>query len=75
MSGSVEIAKSMLRHKDGGLGNFNRTRHIAVRYFCIKQLVDDKSLQIDYLPTGQMKSRSLDEACQKLTMYIYNAKD
>jgi hypothetical protein len=42
-----------------GFVNFNRTRHISVRYFSIKQLVDDKCLQIQYLPTGEMKAGPL----------------
>jgi hypothetical protein len=36
-----------------GFGNFNRTRH------SIRQLVDDKCLQIQYLPTGEMKADPL----------------
>ena len=46
--------KSTIFMAEKGAGNFNRTRHIAVRYFSIKELVDDKVVNIQYLPTGQM---------------------
>jgi len=51
--------KSTIFMAERGSGNFNRTRHIAVRYFSIKQLVDEKHLQIVYLPTGEMKADPL----------------
>jgi len=51
--------KSTIFMAERGSGNFNRTRHIAVRYFSIKQLIDDKTVAIHYLPTGQMKADPL----------------
>ena len=51
--------KSTIFMAECGSGNVNRTRHIAVRYFSIKQLVEDKTVAIQYLPTGQMKADPL----------------
>ena len=51
--------KSTIFMAERGSGNVNRTRHIAVRYFSIKQLVEDKTVAIQYLPTGQMKADPL----------------
>ena len=48
--------KSTIFMAERGSGNFNRTRHIAVRYFSIKQLVEDHTVTIQYLPTLQMKA-------------------
>jgi hypothetical protein len=48
--------KSTIFMAKRGSGNFNRTRHIAVRYFSVKQLIEDKMVTIQYLPTLQMKA-------------------
>jgi hypothetical protein len=34
-----------------GEGSHSKTKHINVRYFCVKQLIDDKEIVIKYTPT------------------------
>ena len=46
--------KSTISMAERGGGNFNRTKHIAVRYFAIKQLVEDKQVDIEYAPSREM---------------------
>jgi len=46
--------KSTIFMAEKGSGNFHRTKHIAVRYFAIKQLIDDQVVQLQYAPTETM---------------------
>jgi hypothetical protein len=37
-----------------GFSKSNRTRHIAIRYFFIKDRIEAKEIEVEYLPTGEM---------------------
>jgi hypothetical protein len=42
-----------------GQRNFNRTKHIAIKYHYIEMLVQDGMIELDYLPTDEMRADSL----------------
>jgi len=46
--------RSTIHMAEKGAGNFNRTKHIAVRYFAIKQLVEDKVVTLNHVTTDKM---------------------
>jgi len=46
--------KSTIFMAEKGSGNFHRTKHIAVRYFAIKQLIEEETVQLQYSPTETM---------------------
>ena len=46
--------KSAMFMAEKGSGTFQRTKHMAVRYFGIKQLVDDGVAKLDFAPTDDM---------------------
>ena len=37
-----------------GTGTFKRTKHICVRYYWIKQLMDEGFLELQYMPTKEI---------------------
>jgi hypothetical protein len=39
-----------------GTGSFKRAKHIKVRYFWLKQLIDEGSVMLRYVPTAEMVS-------------------
>ena len=39
-----------------GRSNSRRTKHIDIRYFEVKELVEEKKIKITYMPTDQMTS-------------------
>ena len=39
-----------------GRSNSRRTKHIDIRYFEVKELVEEKKIKINYMPTDQMTS-------------------
>ena len=45
---------AILLEKNGGLSSSQRTRHINVRYFFIKDKVENNEMQIVYCPTEDM---------------------
>ena len=45
---------AILLEKNGSLSSSQRTRHINVRYFFIKDKVDQGDIEIIYCPTGDM---------------------
>lgn len=44
----------ILMEKKGSLSSSQRTRHIKIRYFFIKDLVEPGEMQIEYCPTNDM---------------------
>ena len=46
--------KSTIFMAEKGSGNFHRTKHIAVRYFAIKQLIEEEIVRLQYAPTETM---------------------
>ena len=47
-----------------GKSNSHRTRHIAIRYFFIKDRVDSKEIRIEYMRTGEMLADILTKPLQ-----------
>ena len=47
-----------------GYSTSERTRHIKIRYFFIKDLIDKKELKLEYLPTGEMLADMLTKPLQ-----------
>jgi hypothetical protein len=47
-----------------GKSNSHRTRHIAIRYFFIKDRVDSKEIRIEYMRTGDMLADILTKPLQ-----------
>ena len=45
---------AILLEKNGSLSSSQKTRHINVRYFFIKDKVDNGDIEIVYCPTGEM---------------------
>ena len=45
---------AILLEKNGRLSSSQRTRHISIRYFFIKDKVENKDMQIVYCPTNDM---------------------
>ena len=45
---------AILLEKNGSLSSSQRTRHINVRYFFIKDKVDNGDIEVIYCPTGEM---------------------
>ena len=39
-----------------GRSNSKRTKHIDIRYFEVKELVEEEKIKITYMPTDQMTS-------------------
>jgi hypothetical protein len=48
--------KSTIVMSEKGHGNFRRTKHINIRYFYIKNMIDDNIIQMIHLPTNDMIS-------------------
>ena len=46
--------KSTIIIANQGTGTFKRTKHIRVRYFWVKDLIDQGLLTVDYVPTKEM---------------------
>lgn len=46
--------KSTIMLANKGEGNFKRTKHINVRLFYVKQLIEEGEVKIEYLPTDDM---------------------
>jgi len=46
--------KSTIHMAEKGSGNFQRTKHIAVRYFAIKQLIENGTVKIQHEPSETM---------------------
>ena len=46
--------KSTITMAQSGRGNFKRTKHIANRYFWVKQFIDSGEIKLVYIPTEQM---------------------
>jgi len=47
-----------------GYSTSERTRHIKIRYFFIKDLIDKQELKLEYLPTGEMLADMLTKPLQ-----------
>ena len=47
-----------------GYSTSERTRHIKIRYFFIKDLIDKKEIELEYLPTGEMLADMLTKPLQ-----------
>ena len=45
---------AILLEKNGSLSSSQRTRHINVRYFFIKDKIDNGNIEVTYCPTGDM---------------------
>ena len=50
--------------KNGKASSHKRTRHINIRYFFIKDLVDKKQVTIKYCPTDQMEADYMSKPLQ-----------
>jgi hypothetical protein len=48
--------KATMRIANQGKGTFKRTKHIKVRYFWLKDLIDFGTLVLSYIPTAEMVS-------------------
>ena len=48
--------KATIRISAQGKGTFKRTKHIKVRYFWLKDLIDVGVLVMSYVPTAEMVS-------------------
>ena len=46
--------RSAIQLAECGPGEVSRSRHIQVRYFYVKELIDSNSFQLVHLPTEQM---------------------
>ena len=46
--------QSAIKMIGNGKANADRTRHIAIRYFFVKDRVDNKEIKIEYMNTGNM---------------------
>eukprot|EP01034_Spumella_vulgaris_P022924 gene22924-29102_t len=46
--------KSTITLAERGASNSGKSKHIAVRYFYVKQLIDEKQVSVEYLPTEEM---------------------
>ena len=46
--------KSTIMMAENGKGQFKRTKHIANRYFWVKQFIDSGEVELKYIPTLQM---------------------
>jgi hypothetical protein len=46
--------KSTILGIEKGGGSFKRTKHIKIRFFWVKALVDEGVLRIEYVPTVEM---------------------
>ena len=45
---------SILLEKNGQSSSTKRTRHMNIRYFCVKDMVDSKEISIEHCPTKEM---------------------
>jgi hypothetical protein len=46
--------KSTIHMINNGASKSDRTRHMNIRYFWLKERIDDGEVNIEYLPTDQM---------------------
>lgn len=47
-----------------GYSTSERTKHIKIRYFFVKDLIDRKEIKLEYLPTGEMLADMLTKPLQ-----------
>jgi hypothetical protein len=57
--------KSTIFMAETGRGNHNRSKHIAVRYFYAKGLIDDKVVKVTHLSTHEMVADAFTKALPK----------
>jgi len=55
---------SILLEKNGRSSSTKRTRHMNIRYFCVKDLVDKKEISIEHCPTDEMLGDFFTKAVQ-----------
>lgn len=59
-----EDNQSVIKAAAKGEGDFKRTKHIAMRFFSIKENIDAGEVELKYLPTGDMLADILTKPLQ-----------